>query len=100
MIGRRSCLAHAVTAAQPVEWPAAGIDRAAVAGSLEFAVCCFSKEATTPAPLRIGLTERSVPTHTEVTHHTEDDDADSPDLIEDDAHIRSASIRGVLGDPA
>jgi hypothetical protein len=99
-IGRRSCLAHAVSATQPVDWPAAGIDRASVAERLEFAVCCFSKEASVPAPLRIGDTERSVPTHTEVTHHTEDDDADFPDLIEDDAHIRSVSIHGVLGDPA
>jgi hypothetical protein len=99
-IGRRHCIAHTVTTTQSIEWPAAGIDRASVADRLEFAVCCFSKEATVSAPLRIGATERSVPTHAEVVHHTEDDDVDFPDLIEDDAHVRSASIRGVLGEPA
>jgi hypothetical protein len=83
-----------------VEWPAAGIERAGVAGRVEFAVCCFSKEAAKAAPLRIDGAEQSVDTHVEVTHHEEDDEAEFPDLIEDDAHIRTASIRGTLGDAA
>jgi hypothetical protein len=99
-IGRRHCLANAVSATDTVDWPAAGIERAAVAGRVEFAVCCFSKEAAKSAPMRIGATEKSIDTHAEVTHHDEDDEVDFPDLIEDDAHVRSASIRGTLGDAA
>jgi hypothetical protein len=98
-IGRRNCLANAVSAKAAVEWPAAGIDQVKVADRLEFAVCCFSKEKAAPAPLRIAGQERQVATHAEVTHHAEDDDVDFPDLIEDDAHMRSASVRGTLGDP-
>src|SRR5215475_15311227 len=80
-IGRRHCLANAIRATHPVEWPAAGIDRASVAERVEFAVCCFSKEAAVSAPLRIGSAEHSAATHAEVVHRTGDDDADFPDLI-------------------
>src|SRR5207244_6387960 len=62
--------------------------------------CCFSKVAATPATLRVGASERSIPTNTEASQHKEDDEPEFPDLIEEDAHMRSASIRGALGDVA
>jgi len=96
-LGRRSCVANAVSAKDTVEWPAAGIVQAKVAERIEFAICCYSKEAAKDAILRIGAKERTVATHAELPHKSEDDETDFPDLIEDDAHIRSASIRGTLG---
>jgi hypothetical protein len=74
-IGSRECRGRAVVGNAGVEWPDAGIVQAALAGRLEFAVCCFSQSA-------------------------DKDDDDFPDLIDDDARTRSVSIRGTLGDTA
>ncbi|HKA01356.1 MAG TPA: hypothetical protein VKE70_32805, partial [Candidatus Solibacter sp.] len=67
-VGRRSCVANAVSAKEAVEWPAAGIVQAKVAGRVEFAVCCYSKEAPKDAPLRIAGNERTIATHAELPH--------------------------------
>ena len=98
-IGKRHCVANALDTTGAVEWPAAGIVQAAAAGRIELAVCCFSKVSEQRAAVRLNGSERTVPTQREISHHEADDDAEFPDLIEDDAHLRNASIRGALGDP-
>lgn len=97
-IGSRYCVGNAVAGTGAVEWKAAGIEQATVAGSLEMALCCFSSEETKPAVLRIGARELSVATHQEGADGGDDDDF--PDLIEDDAQRKTVSIRGTLGDAA
>lgn len=98
-VGRRHCVGNAVNTADRVEWTAAGIEEASSAGHVEFAVCCFSSEVKKDALLRIGARELEVPTHQERAGGGEVE-KDFPDLIEDEAHRRSVSIRGTLGDAA
>ena len=93
-MGTRHCIANAASVADTVVWPAAGIARAQVAGRLEVQICCF--RAVEQAPLPVG--KQTVLTYRE--SGTAGDDDEFPDLIEDDAHVRSVSIRGTLGDPS
>ena len=78
-------------------WPASGIVRAVVQERLEMAVCCFDSEISKPAPVHLGDFEWMVPTHQE-GHDSAGDQDEFPDLIEDEAHGKSVSIRGVLWD--
>jgi hypothetical protein len=81
-----------------VEWPASGIVRAVVEGRVEMAVCCFDSEISKPAQVRRGDDEfYMVPTHQE-GHDSNGGDDDFPDLIEDEAHAKTVSIRGDLYD--
>jgi hypothetical protein len=97
-VGQKRCVANRVTAMDTVSWPAAGIERARVAGRLDVAVCCFRHESAQPEKLVIGDKESTVSTHREDPKAAgkEDDDDDFPDLIEEDAHGRAISIRGML----
>jgi hypothetical protein len=95
-VGKRHCVANAVTSTETVAWPAAGIAEAGVAGRIEIQICCFESVAQRPAPLRIGDSSRSAMTYQEESAGDEDD---FPDLIEDDARTKRISIRGTLGDP-
>jgi len=99
---QKRCVANQITApGLAIEWPAAGIEKADVAGPLEVAVCCFRHESAHPEPLRFGDREITVETHREDPKPAgKEDDDDFPDLIEDDAHGRAISIRGTLGDPS
>jgi hypothetical protein len=94
-VGRRQCVANAVSANTAVAWPAAGIADAKVAGRVEFQLCCFESVARKPAPLRTGVGESSATTWQESSAGDEDD---FPDLIEDDARTKRISFRGTLGD--
>jgi hypothetical protein len=98
--GSKRCVANLLEAHDGVVWPAAGIEQAAVAGHVEVAVCCYRHESAQPEKLRIGDREQTVVTHREDPKAVgkADDDDDFPDLIEDDAHGRAVSIRGMLGD--
>jgi hypothetical protein len=98
-IGPRYCVGNAANVIGVVEWRAAGIERADVAGHLEMAVCCFESEAAKPSVLRLGARELSVATHQEGPD-SRGDENNFPDLIEDDAHRKTAAIRGILGDAA
>jgi hypothetical protein len=81
-----------------VEWPAAGIERV-VAERVEVAVCCFRHESAQREKVRVGDREVAVQTHREDPKAAGKEDEDEfPDLIEDYAHGREVSIRGVLGD--
>jgi hypothetical protein len=96
--GQKRCVDNRVEAAGRVEWPAAGIEFALVDGPVEVAVCCFRHESAPPGKMRVGDREILVPTHREDARAAgKDDDADFPDLIEEDAHGRAISIRGTVG---
>jgi hypothetical protein len=96
-VGRKRCVVNRVEADSVVEWQAAGIERAAVAGRLEVAVCCFRHESAAPEKLRIGGREITVETHREEPKSAGKEEEDEfPDLIEEDAHGRAISIRGTL----
>ena len=60
-------------------------------------VCCFESEAAKDAKLHFGTRELTVSTHQEGDDSRGQDD-DFPDLIEEDAHSKSISIRGTLWD--
>jgi hypothetical protein len=97
--GPKRCAANQVTAKDTVLWPAAGIERASVAGQLDVVVCCFRHQSVQPEKRTVGDQERMVETHREDPKPAgKDDDDDFPDLIEEDAHGRAISIRGTLAD--
>ena len=96
--GKLYCVGSEVRGrAAAAEWPAAGIVRAEVRERLRMPVCCFDSEIAKPTPVRLGDFELMVPTHQE-GHDSHGNDDDFPDLIEDDAHAKSVSIRGDLWD--
>jgi hypothetical protein len=95
--GSKRCVANQAEGTGRLEWPAAGIDHALLAGSLEVAVCCFRHESAVPAQLRIGDREVTALTHREDPKTADQDNEDDfPDLIEDEAHGRAIAIRGTL----
>ena len=97
--GKLDCVGSEVRGrAVVVAWPDSGIVQAVVQGRLEMAVCCFDSEISKPARVQRGDDESyMVPTHQE-GHDADGDDDDFPDLIEEDAHTRTVSIRGALWD--
>ena len=81
-VGPKRCVADQVSAKDTVEWPAAGIVQAAVAGRIDVAVCCFRHESAQPETLRIGEHESQVLTHREdpkAAAKEDDDDFPGPD---------------------
>jgi hypothetical protein len=100
--GQKWCVANSVEAKAPVQWPAAGIEHADAAGRLDVQVCCFRHVSSGPRKLTIGNRETQVETHHESPKAAgkEEEEDEFPDLIEDDAHGRAISIRGLLGDGA
>jgi hypothetical protein len=96
-VGKLYCVGNEARGAAAVEWPAAGVAQANVRERVEMAVCCFESELSRAATLRMGSREWSVATHQE-GHDAKGDEDDFPDLIEDEAHARTVSIRGVLWD--
>jgi hypothetical protein len=98
----RYCFANQVrnlgSAALPVRWPDAGIDRAAVAGQLEMTFCCASSERSAASNLWIGMPEKPVAirVRSEAEEGGAERDEGYPDLIESDARVKNYSIRGSL----
>jgi hypothetical protein len=76
--------------------PEAGIERASLRGELQMAECCFDGVAAIKAVLHVD--GRSLPLN--MKHSAEEGLANHeegyPDLIEEDARVRTASIRGTL----
>lgn len=82
----------------PIAWPGAGIDRADLKGDLQIAECCFDGVRAAKATLlyRTATLEATIERAAEEgrANHGEG----YPDLIEEDARIRTVSIRGTLSD--
>jgi hypothetical protein len=95
--GKLYCVGNEVRGAGAVVWPAAGIVQTEVRERVEMAVCCFDSELAKAEVMRLGPREFAVVTHQE-GHDSNGDEDDFPDLIEDEAHAKSISIRGVLDD--
>jgi hypothetical protein len=84
----------------PVEvaWQAAGIERAALKGDLSIAECCFDVVASAKATLRAGSQLMEVTMNRAAEEGLAGHEEGYPDLIEEDARIRTVSIRGTLSD--
>jgi hypothetical protein len=96
-VGRSYCVGNQVSGAGKVTWTAAGIASAEVRETLRMQVCCFESEQARNAKLLLGDRELTVLTHQEGDDSRGQDD-DFPDLIEEDSHSKSISIRGTLWD--
>jgi hypothetical protein len=82
----------------PVEvaWPEAGLERAALQGQLQVAECCFDGVATTKAALQFGDKAIEVTMHHPAEEGLAGHQEGYPDLIEEDARVRTVSLRGTL----
>jgi len=99
---QKYCVANEVgnksAAPLTVSWPEAGIEKASVRGQLQIAECCFDGVEDRKATLQEGEPPRS--RQVQMRHAAEEGLAQHeegyPDLIEEEARVRLASIRGTL----
>ena len=96
-VGRNFCVGNQLRGAGKAVWPAAGILEADLHDGLELQLCCVESEQAKDAKLRFGARELTVSTHQEGDDSRGQDD-DFPDLIEEDSHSKSISLRGTLWD--
>ena len=84
----------------PVEvaWQAAGVEHATLKGDLSVAECCFDGVARANATLRAGSQIVEVTMNRAAEEGLANHEEGYPDLIEEDARIRTVSIRGTLSD--
>lgn len=84
----------------PVEvaWQAAGIERTVLKGDLSIAECCFDGVAAAKATLRAGSQLMEVTMNRAAEEGLAGHEEGYPDLIEEDARIRTVAIRGTLSD--
>lgn len=96
------CIANQLRdeSSNPVEvsWQAAGIEQAVLKGDLSVAECCFDGVAAAKATLRAGSQFVGVTVSRAAEEGLANHKEGYPDLIEQDARIRTVSIRGTLSD--
>lgn len=76
--------------------PEAGIERASLRGELQMAECCFDGAAAIKATLHFDGRSLSLNMRHSAEEGLANHEEGYPDLIEEDARVRTASIRGVL----
>ena len=81
---------------QEIVWPAAGIERAAVLGELRVEQCCFDRVQPEKGQLRVSGNLSEVTIYVAAEEGLENHKEGFPDLIEEDARVRTYSVRGVL----
>jgi len=79
-----------------VSWPEAGIADAELADRLEVAVCCFDKEESRNTVLAYAGKKLDVLTRVPAEEGLARHEEGYPDLMEEDARVRTVSIRGTL----
>ena len=79
-----------------IAWLDAGIERAVLKGQLQIAECCFDGVAATKSELRYGTKTAEVTMQRAAEEGLLNHEEGFPDLIEEDARVRTVSIRGTL----
>jgi hypothetical protein len=83
-------------AALQIGLPEAGIERASLRGELQMAECCFDGVTTSKATLHFDGRSLSLNMKHSAEEGLANHEEGYPDLIEEDARVRTASIRGTL----
>jgi hypothetical protein len=79
-----------------VSWPEAGIADAEIADLLEVSVCCFDAEESRKTRLGYAGKQLEALTHIPAEEGLDKHEEGYPDLMEEDARVRTVSIRGTL----
>jgi hypothetical protein len=94
------CIANEIRneAKNPLEivWKDAGVEHALVRGQLQMAECCFDGVAKSKSTLQYGGKSLEVTIERAAGEGLASHEEGYPDLIEEDARVRTVSIRGTL----